>query len=105
MPEAGKVTLKSQLRSRYGKRGPTSDSLPLPMLPSTIGHFSKAPDEQAVDFFHACEHLGVVADHAVAAGWYEKYRKVLLDDAKGVDKVGDPPSSRQSDDSDGAQGS
>ena len=32
------------------------------------------PDEQAVDFFHACEHPGEVANHAVATDWYDKYR-------------------------------
>ena len=63
------------------------------------------PDEQVVDFFHACEHLSDVADHAVATDWYDKYRAVLRDDANGIDKVGDPPSSRQGDDNGGAQGS
>ena len=45
------------------------------------------PDEQVVDFFHACEHLSDVADHAVATDWYDKYRAVLRDDANGIDKV------------------
>ena len=45
------------------------------------------PDERAVDFFHACEHLSEVADHAVATDWYDRYRAVLRDDEKGVDKV------------------
>ena len=45
------------------------------------------PDERAVDFFHACEHLSEVADHAVATDWYDRYRAVLRDDENGVDKV------------------
>ncbi len=31
--------------------------------------------------------LSEVADHAVATGWYDRYRAVLRDDEKGVDKV------------------
>ena len=52
------------------------------------------PDEQVVDFFHACEHLGEVADHAVATDWYDKYRVTLRDAADGVDKVGNTLSPR-----------
>ena len=63
------------------------------------------PDERAVDFFHACEHLSEVSDHRVASNWYEKYRAVLRDDVDGVDKVGDPLSPRQGDDGTGARGS
>ena len=59
------------------------------------------PDKQAVDFFHACEHLSDVADHAVTTDWYDKLSCVTTP----MVKVGDPPSSRQGDDSDGAQGS
>ena len=32
-------------------------------------------------------HLSEVADHAVATDWYDRYRAVLRDDEKGVDKV------------------
>ena len=60
-------------------------------------------DEQAVNFFHACEHLGEVADHAVATDWYD--RVTLRDAANGVDKVGDTPSPRQGDDENGDRGS
>ena len=65
--------------------------------------FLGKPDEQAVDFFHACEHLGEVAEHAVAADWYD--RVTLRDAADGVDKVGDTPSPRQSDDENGDRSS
>ena len=30
------------------------------------------PDEQAVDFFHACKRLGEVAEHAVTTDWYDR---------------------------------
>ena len=63
------------------------------------------PDEQAVDFFHACEHLSEVADHAVATDWYDKYRATLRDATDGVDKVGNTLSPRQGDDENGDRGS
>ena len=92
MPEAGKVTLKAQLMDEVAYiREARPDLRLVAVADAAVDNWtfleSIEPDEQAVDFFHACEHLGVVADHAVAAGWYEKYRKVLLDDANGVDKV------------------
>ena len=92
MPEAGKVTLKAQLMDEVAYiREARPDLRLVAVADAAVDNWTFLegiePDEQAVDFFHACEHLGVVADHAVAAGWYEKYRKVLLDDANGVDKV------------------
>ena len=60
------------------------------------------PDERAVDFFHACEDLGEVAEQAVAAGWYDR---VTLRTDGGGDKVGDTPSPRQGDDENGDRGS
>ena len=50
-----------------GKCGPT---LVADAAPDNWTFLEKLrPDEQAVDFFHACEHLGEVADHAVATDW------------------------------------
>ena len=55
-------------------------------------------DEQAVDFFHACEHLGEVADR--------RDRLVRPRRAThGVDKVGDTLPPRQGDDENGDRGS
>ena len=40
-----------------------------------------------IDFWHACEHLQTTSDHAVAPGWFEKYREILRHDPRGVAKV------------------
>ena len=56
-----------------GKCGPT---LVADAAPDNWTFLGK-PDEQAVDFFHA--HLGEVAEHAVAADWYDR---VTLRDAR-----------------------
>ena len=40
-----------------------------------------------IDFWHACEHLQTASDHAVAPGWFEKYREILRHDPRGVAKV------------------
>jgi len=46
-----------------------------------------SPMEEVVDFWHACAHLAVASDHAVARNWFEKYRETLRNDPDGVDKV------------------
>ena len=40
-----------------------------------------------IDFWHACEHLQTASDHAVALGWFEKYREILRHNPRGVAKV------------------
>ena len=90
MPEAGKETLKAQLAEEVAHIRKVRPDLKLVAVadaaPDNWTFLEKLrPDERAVDFFHACEHLGEVS--AVASGWYEKYRAVLRDDEKGVDKV------------------
>ena len=92
MPEAGKETLKAQLAEEVAHIRKVRPDLKLVAVadaaPDNWTFLEKLrPDERAVDFFHACEHLSEVSDHAVASGWYEKYRAVLRDDEKGVDKV------------------
>ena len=92
MPEAGKATLKEQLAAEVAHVRKMRPDLPLVAVadaaPDNWTFLERLrPDERAVDFFHACEHLSEVADHAVATDWYDKYRTVLRDDVKGVDKV------------------
>ena len=51
------------------------------------------PDRLVLDFWHAAEHLGVVADAAFGSdtarrtAWFEKWRHVLRHDPRGVSKV------------------
>ena len=107
-PETGKTTLKALLAAEVAHVRKVRPDLKLvaDAAPDNWTFLEKLrPDEQAVDFFHACEHLGEVADHAVATDWYEKYRATLRDAADGVDKVGDTLSPRQGDDEDGDRGS
>ncbi len=48
---------------------------------------SLSPETEVIDFWHACEHLRVASDHAVARHWFEKHREILRHDPRGVDKV------------------
>ena len=92
MPEAGKVTLKAQIAEEVAYiRKVRSDLRLVAVADAAADNWTflerLQPDKQAVDFFHACEHLSDVADHAVTTDWYDKYRTVLRDDANGIDKV------------------
>ncbi len=92
MPEAGKATLKAQLAAEVAHVRKVRPDLPLVAVADAAPDnwtFLEGlqPDERAVDFFHACEHLSEVADHAVATDWYDRYRAILRDDEKGADKV------------------
>ena len=85
-PEAGKATLKAQLAAEVAHIRKVRPDLPLVAVadaaPDNWTFLEKLrPSERAVDF--ACEHLSEVSDHAVASDWYDKYRAVLRDDAKG----------------------
>ena len=93
MPESGKLTLKAQLASEVAH---------IRRLRPEVGIVAVAdgaadnwtfleglePETEVIDFWHACEHLRVAADHAVAAHWFEKYREILRHD---------PPRRRQGD--------
>ncbi len=92
MPEAGKVTLKAQIAEEVAHIRKVRPDLQLVAVADAAADnwtFLERlqPDERAIDFFHACEHLSDVADHAVATDWYDKYRAILRDDANGIDKV------------------
>ena len=58
-----------------GKCSPTLVAVAAPDNWTFLGK----PDEQAVDFFHACERLGEVAEHAVAT---DRRDRVTLRDAR-----------------------
>ena len=48
---------------------------------------SLEPDVQGVDYWHACQHLKTVSDHAADTDWYETHRDLLPDDPDGVGRV------------------
>ena len=92
MPEAGKVTLKQQLDDEVAHIRKVRPDLRLAAVADAAADnwtFLEGlkPDVRAVDAYHACEHLAVVAGHADAADFYEKYRTILMHDANGVDKL------------------
>ncbi len=92
MPETGKTTLKAQITEEVEHIRKVRPDLQIVAVADAAADNwtfleKLRPDEQVVDFFHACEHLSDVADHAVATDWYDKYRAVLRDDANGIDKV------------------
>ncbi len=43
---------------------------------------SLSPEAQAVDFWHACEHLLTASDDAVDPRWFETYRHIVRHDTK-----------------------
>ena len=59
------------------------------MAPPTTGPSWRplSPETEVIYFWHACEHLQTASDHAVAPGWFEKYREILRHDPRGVAKV------------------
>ena len=48
---------------------------------------SLSPETEVIDFWHACEHLRVTSDHAVAPHWFEKHCEILRHDPRGAAKV------------------
>ena len=92
MPESGKVTLKAQLAGEvaYIRRvrpeiriGAVADGA----ADSWTFLESLSPETEVIDFWHACEHLRVASDHAVAPHWFERHREILRHDPRGVAKV------------------
>ena len=61
--------------------------LPERAIQTGIGPVTLSPETEVIDFWHACEHLQTASDHAVAPGWFEKYREILRHDPRGVAKV------------------
>ena len=94
MPEAGKATLKAEVEREVARIRELAETR-LPVLavadaaPDNWRFLDGLePDDSAVDFWHACEHLSVVAAHARAPdAWYRSWRRALRDDPGGVDRV------------------
>jgi len=92
MPESGKASLKAQLRAEVAHIRTVRPDI------AFVGIADAAPDNwnflksispmhEAIDFWHACEHLAVAASHARAHNWFHKYRETLRHDPNGVEKV------------------
>ena len=100
LPEAGKTSLKSQLKAEAFHWLKLNPDLKLAVAADAAPDNwtfleSLSPDVTLVDFWHAAQHIKVAADAAfgadTAAGtaWFEKWRHVLRHDSKGVGKVVD----------------
>ena len=92
MPESGKLTLKAQLASEVAHIRRLRPELGIVAVADGATDnwtFLEGlePETEVIDFWHACEHLRVAAEHAVAAHWFEKYREILRHDPRGVAKV------------------
>ena len=92
MPESGKPTLKVQLASEVAHiRQARPDIAVVAVADGAPDNWtfleSLSPQAQAVDFWHACEHLRTASDHAVDPRWFQTYRHVLRHDPQGVAKV------------------
>ena len=92
MPESGKPTLKAQLASEVAHIRQARPDIAITAVadgaPDNWTFLeSLSPEAQAVDFWHACEHLRTASDHAVDPRWFETYRHILRHDPRGVTKV------------------
>ena len=94
MPEAGKATLKAEIEREVARIRELAETR-LPVLAvadaaSDNWRFPDGlePDDSAVDFWHACQHLSAVAAHARAPdAWFRSRRRALRDDSDGADRV------------------
>ena len=92
MPESGKLTLKAQLASEVAHIRRLRPELGIVAVADGAADnwtFLEGlePETEVIDFWHACEHLRVAAEHAVATHWFEKYREILRHDPRGVARV------------------
>ena len=92
MPESGKRTLKAQLASEVAHiRRARPDIAIVALADGAPDNWtfleSLSPEAQAVDFWHACEHLRTASDHAVDPQWFETYRHILRHDPHGSARV------------------
>ncbi len=86
MPEGRKCTLKAQLASEVAHiRRKRPEISAIADNWTFLGGLE--PETEVIDFWHACEHLRVAADHAAAPYWFEKYREILRHAPRGIDRV------------------
>ena len=79
MPESGKLTLKAQLASEVAHIRRARPEIGIVAIADGAADNwtfleTLSPETEVIDFWHACEHLQTASDHAVAPGWFEKYR-------------------------------
>ena len=89
MPESGKLTLKAQLASEVAHIRRARPEIGIVAIADGAADNwtfleTLSPETEVIDFWHACEHLQTASDHAVAPGWFEKYREILRHDPRGV---------------------
>ena len=92
MPESGEATLKAQLASEVAHIRRVRPEIRIgAVADGAAGNWTVleglSPETKVIDFWHACEHLRVASDHAVAPRWFEKRREVLRHDPRGAAKV------------------
>ena len=92
MPESGKVTLKAHLATMVAHIRRVRPEIRIGAVADAAADNwtflqSLSPETEAVDFWHACEHLRVASDQAVAPHWFEKHREILRTDPHGVTRV------------------
>ncbi|MDH5676946.1 MAG: hypothetical protein OEZ06_32820 [Myxococcales bacterium] len=106
MPESGKATLKSMLKAELGNALAERPDLTLVALADgardnwsylqgeVLDLLDEAHRKVAIlDFFHACEHLSAAFGAAYGEGTvqarnkFDAYRRILLEDPRGVDKA------------------
>ena len=92
MPESGKGSLKAQLGAEVAHLQASRPDIGIVTIAdgaadNCVFLETLSPMEEIVDFWHACEHLAVASDHAVAHNWFEKHREILRYDPDGVEKV------------------
>ena len=80
MPESGKLTLKAQLASEVAHIRRARPEIGIVAIADGAADNwtfleTLSPETEVIDFWHACEHLQTASDHAVAPGWFEKYRR------------------------------
>ena len=81
MPESGKVRLKAQLASEVAHIRRVRPEIRIGAVADGAADNwtfleSLSPETEVIDFWHACEHLRVASDHAVAPHWFEKHREI-----------------------------
>ncbi len=90
MPESGKPALKAQLASEVAHIRQARPDIAITAVADGAPDnwtFLESLSPEAVDFWHACEHLRTASDHAVDPRWFETYRHVLRYDPQGAVKV------------------
>ena len=92
MPESGKLTLKAQLASEVAHIRRARPEIGIVAIADGAADNwtfleTQSPETEVIDFWHACEHLQIASDHAVAPCWFEKYPEILRHDPGRVAKV------------------